>query len=197
MSAAASWSAASVRFGDGLDATLRRRSASAALEWRALESLTLTIVAGAAIDGDVTFEDSLVRPSRATIGPGPVGSLGVAYRIFEGAGWEPFVLLGGSASASSAVTSRGPEEARLTAVDVRVSVTVGEVFLDHLAPYLALRGFGGPIFWELEEASVTGSDRTHFQLGLGGLVTTGDVDAFFEIAPLGERAVTTGIAVSF
>jgi hypothetical protein len=162
---------------------------SAAFEWRALDDLTLTVAAGAALDGEVRLAGT-----RHAIGPGPVGSLGVAYRLLAGEGWEPFLLLGGSLSATTAMDDRA---ARLTAVDLRASLTVGEVFLDHLAPYLALRGFGGPIFWQIDGAAVVGSDRTHVQVAAGALVTTGRVDAFFEVAPLGERAFTTGLAAAF
>lgn len=181
-----------MRFGEGLDGELRRRSLSAGFEWRALDDLTLAIAAGAALDGDLA-----VAGRRHEIGAGPVGSLGVAYRLLDGEGWEPFLLVGGTFSATTARTTRGDEDGRLTAVDLRASLTVGEIFFDRLAPYVALRAFGGPIFWEHAGAGRTGSDRTHVQVGFGGLVTTGVVDAFVEIAPLGERALSTGLAVAF
>lgn len=192
MSAAVSWSAASVSFGEGLDAQLRRRSVSAALEWRPLDDLTTTLALGAAIDGDLTLD---AEGTRHTLGPGPVGSLGVGYRLVAGDGWVPFVLIGGTLSATSGLTE--PDASRLTALDLRASVTLGEVFLDRLAPYLALRGFGGPIFWHLGGADRVGSDRYHVQLAGGLLVVTPNLDAFFEIAPFGERSFTTGIATAF
>ena len=131
--------------------------------------------------------------------PGPVGVIGAAYRILEGDGWEPFLLFGGAFSLSTVGTRRFSDgaEDRMTAMDARFSLTVGEVFLDAVAPYLTVRGFGGPVNWTLDGQDLTGSDKYHFQAGGGLLVTSGVVDGFFELIPLGERAAVFGGAVSF
>lgn len=89
------------------------------------------------------------------------------------------------------------EEARLSAIDARVALTVGEVFADTFAPYATLRGFGGPVLWERAGMELNGSDKYHYAVGVGALVTSGSVDAFLEIVPLGERSLNTGIALSF
>jgi hypothetical protein len=131
--------------------------------------------------------------------PGPVGVLAFSYQILQSDGWQPFVLLSASGSFSTVTTESQltAEEARMTAVDARVALTAGEVFLGAIAPYATIRGFGGPVFWEHGGQDVTGGDRYHFQLGAGLLVTTGQFDTFLEIIPLGERALSFGAAIAF
>jgi hypothetical protein len=196
ISSTLSASATDVRFGGNLDAALRRRALSAALEYRVADEWTLSLAGGASLGGDLRVQDV-----RHALGPGPLASLAASYRILDGRDrFLPFLLFGIAGSVSTVVTEadRDPgARARMTALDFRAALTAGKVFLDALAPYLVLRGFGGPIFWKLAGADVTGSDRYHFQLGGGALVTAGVFDAFVEVVPLGERAATVGAAVSF
>ena len=178
-------------FGDE-EAALRRRAVSAAVEHRLFDDLTLTAGAGASIGGDVT-----IAGTRHDLGPGPLGLVGAAYRILDGDGWEPFLLFSGAFSVSTVVSERAPRDdlaSRLTALDLRAGLTAGEVFGDAVAPYATLRAFGGPILWQAVEPS--GSDKYHFQLGLGLLVTAGILDAFIEVVPLGERAATFAFSES-
>jgi hypothetical protein len=186
------WASTEVVFGtpDGdVEAELRRFAATASLEYRIDGDWTITAGAGASLGGDV-----VVAGVRHELGPGPVGVLGAGYRVLDGDGWEPFFLLGLSAAVSSVATE---PDARFTGVDVRAALTLGEVFLDAVAPYATVRGFGGPIFWELGGEAVRGSDKWHFQVGAGVLVTAGWIDAWLELVPLGERALSVGTGVSF
>jgi hypothetical protein len=173
---------------------LRRRAISAALEYRVADAWTLSFGGGASIGGDLVVEGV-----RHRFGPGPVASFAASYQILDGQEELPFLLFGTALSGSTVLSEADPNaaEARFTAIDVRASLTVGKLFLDALAPYATVRGFGGPIFWELNGETVGGTDKYHFQLGAGFLVTAGVVDAFFEIVPLGERAVTVGAAMAF
>jgi hypothetical protein len=159
-----------------------------------LDDLTLTAGVGASLGGDLR-----ILGQRHRLGPGPVGLIGAAYRILDGKGWEPFLLFGGAFSMSSVRTERVNDgaSARLFPIDARFSLTAGEVFLDRIAPYLTVRGFGGPVSWSLDGQDLTGGDKYHFQVGGGLLVTAGVVDAFFELIPLGERAAVFGGAVAF
>jgi hypothetical protein len=177
-------------------AALRRRALSAAFEMRLADAWTLSAGAGASLGGYLT-----VNGLRHDLEPGPVGSLAGAYRILDGREEHlPFLLFGVAFSGSTVVSEASDASAtraRLTALDFRASLTVGKVFLDALAPYATVRGFGGPIFWELDGQTVGGTDQYHFQVGAGAIVTAGIIDAFVEVIPLGERAVTVGGAVSF
>lgn len=199
VAASMTWSATRLAFSgdDSFDADSRRRAAAASFEWRVLDGLTLTAGAGAAIDGRLTVDGV-----RSDLRAGPLGTLGVAYRIVEGEGWVPFVLAGGTLSASSVPTHTRfddgrSEHARLSAIDMRASITVGEVFANTLVPYVVARGFGGPIFWTRDEADVLGTDKFHYQLGGGLLVTAGWLDAYLELVPLGERAAIFGAGTTF
>ncbi len=199
VAASMTWSATRLAFSgdDSFDADSARRATAASFEWRALDGLTLTAGVGAAIDGRLTVDGV-----RSDLGAGPLGTVGVAYRIVDGEGWVPFVLAGGTLSASSVGTHTRffdgrTEDARLTAVDMRASITVGEVFANALVPYVTARGFGGPIFWTRDGADVVGSDKFHYQLGAGLLVTAGWFDAYLELVPLGERAAIFGAGTTF
>ena len=175
------------------EAALRRRAISAGAEYQVAEQWNLSLSGGASLGGDLTVEGT-----RHDLKPGPVGSLAASYRILDGREeYLPFLLFGMALSASSVMTESSTASARFTTVDFRAALTVGKLFFDALAPYATLRGFGGPIFWELDGENVSGTDKYHFQLGAGVLVTAGVVDAFFEIVPLGERSVTVGAAVAF
>ena len=182
------------------DVALRRRGLVASLEYRLADDWTLSAGGGVTLGGDL-----LVAGDRYDIDVGPVGQAGVAYRVLDGDGWEPFLLLGASFAASTAVTSgpiSGPgagqsTDESLSALDARFSLTLGETFGQVIAPYITLRGFGGPIFWTLDGADVTGSDKRHFQFGGGLIASTGLLDAYVEIIPLGERSASFGAAVAF
>lgn len=179
-------------FGDD-EAALRRRSISAAAEHRLFDDLTITAGAGVSIGGDL-----IIGGVRHDLGPGPLGLVAAAYRLLDGDGWEPFLLFSGAFSFSTVVSQRAPHDdldSRLTALDLRAGLTAGEVFGDAIAPYATVRAFGGPILWQAVESS--GTDKYHFQLGLGLLATAGVLDAFVEIVPVGERAATFGIATQF
>ncbi|MEM9692776.1 MAG: hypothetical protein AAGA56_09545 [Myxococcota bacterium] len=197
MSASATWAGTRLSFGDGSDVDLRRQAVTVSLEYRATEELTLTAGVGAAIDGDITPDGA---GTRYELDPGVLGVVGAAYRILQGEGWEPFLLVSGAASTVTGPSrlvrgnpADGITSSRYTGLDLRAGLTVGEVFLDHIAPYATVRGFGGPIFWR----GLTGSDKFHYQVGAGLLVTTGVIDSGIELIPFGERSATFTLATSF
>ena len=179
---------------------MRRRSASLSFEYRVADDWTLTGAGGVSFGGDIT-----VQGVRHALGAGPLAMLGVSYRLLDGDGWEPFALFSAAGSMSSVTSTpdfdriqsdfRG--DARVTALDARFGFTVGEVFANAVAPYATVRGFGGPILWKGDLLDRSGTDKYHFQVGLGLLVTAGVLDAFFEVVPLGERSATFGVATAF
>lgn len=194
MSASTQWTATDIVFGSVIEAPLRRFSTSVAGEYRVAEDWTLSLGAGVSPQADL-----VVRGERFDFSPGPIGVLGVSYRIVAGEGWIPFVMLSGAGSFTTAKT-RGAlslDEARLTAIDARVALTAGEVFADTFAPYASIRGFGGPVLWELAGVEINGTDKYHYAVGLGALVTAGWIDAFFEVVPIGERSLNAGAAFTF
>jgi hypothetical protein len=186
-------SASTLVFDGEREADIRRRAIALGIEYQPAPEWTVTGGAGVSLGGDLHLSGV-----RHAFGPGPVLTVGGAYRLLDGAGpYLPFLLFGMAASVSTVATESSTQQARLTAVDVRASLTVGKLFLRTFAPYAALRGFAGPVFWRLGDEDLRGSDRHHFAIALGAIATTGVVDAFVEVSPLGERSATVGASVSF
>ena len=172
---------------------LTRRSWSAALEYRVDETLTLAGAAGATVDGALDLGGE-----RFALEPGFIAVVAMSRVMPNTAPY--FVITGWSVGVSS-VPTRSAEgmTGQLTAGDVRFNVTAGRMLLDTLAPFAVLRLFGGPVIWERDGQPLAGgTDRYHVQAGLGLLVATpAGLDAFAEIAPVGERAVTVGAGFGF
>ena len=63
--------------------------------------------------------------------------------------------------------------------------------------FAVARAFGGPIYWRAGGESVTGTDRYHYQDGLGTAYSLGAAHLFAEGIPLGEQAVTVGGGAAF
>ncbi len=173
-----------------------RRSAVATFEMRLSPKWTLQAGAGGLLWGSLK-----VGPERHHFGPGWALSASTAYRLRDGADGYPFVILSGSLSVAGARTQRerpGAPEVPYYAGDIRIGAVAGKTFYDVLSPYALARVFGGPIFWRLDGESKSGTDRYHFQLGLGLVVALPmGLDAFAEIVPLGERAVSCGAGFTF
>lgn len=188
-------------------ADLNRSAVSLGLEYRVNDVWTAQIAGGVSHGGQLQTGSGI-----HVLEPGFVAVVGVGKQIGDGRDGSPFIVVGGTISASSVTTQQQfvtqPQFAtqrqtdsgrgRLTAIDGRVSLTVGKLLAETVAPYATGRLFGGPIFWQREGRPLAGgSDVYHFQLGAGLLVTTGDIDAFLEVIPAGERALTVGAATSF
>lgn len=166
-----------------------RRAAIATFEWRKSDTMTFQVGAGAALPGALTVGDERIR-----IDPGFLVSVASSWRLVDGAGSKPFVLLALTGAASFASTARtNGERAPFIAIDVRAGLTVGKTFFDVLSPYAAARVFGGPVFWRISGDALTGTDTHHYQIGAGMVVALPKYwDVFAEGAPLGERAVSVG-----
>jgi hypothetical protein len=82
------------------------------------------------------------------------------------------------------------------AFDARGGVAVGKTLADHWVPYLAVRAFGGPVFWRVAGADVTGNDRYHVTLGAGLTVRLPrSLDVTLEGMPLGEQSAALGVTL--
>lgn len=185
--------ATDVTFSNDEGAELRRRAVTLGLERRLGDAWAIQLTGGASLGGDIE-----VGSERYELTPGWLASLSGSYRVLDGDGYAPFVLVGLAVGASSVVAERGEEDASFTATDVRASATVGKLFWGAVAPFASVNAFGGPIFWERGGEDVTGSDDYHFQLGGGLLVTAEGIwSAFAEIVPLGERALRFGASFAF
>jgi hypothetical protein len=82
------------------------------------------------------------------------------------------------------------------AFDARGGVAVGKTLGEHWVPYLAARGFGGPVYWRIAGADVSGNDRYHVTAGAGLTVRLPrSLDLTAEGMPLGERSAALGLTL--
>ena len=141
--------------------------------------------------------DGAMEPSGQTheIGPGVVGSISVA-RMWAVRTWFVSGSLGMSASrTTTGEAGMATARAHLTALDARAGVVAGRTF-GIVSPYVLARAFGGPVWWRLDGADVSGSDTHHYQLGAGtSLATASGLSFTLDLALLGERGASLGVAL--
>lgn len=178
--------------GGDVHADETRYAAFALLAYLPTRSLVLEAGAGA------TFGGSLRPPDgRHDFLPGPVFSLGADWRALDDGRF--FVVGTSLVSFSAARTQKDDEDAvGYQALDVRLGGQAGIDVFDVLRPYALARVFGGPVFWRYQGKAVTGTDTHHYQLGIGLAVRPVEpLSVFAEGVPLGERALSLGVAVAF
>ncbi len=170
----------------------------ASLQFRASERWTLQASGGVIVTGALSTGDATHR-----MRPGWLYGVAASYRLLDGAGWLPFVLISASISASGTATESSDAQgsghhASLVSVDASAVLTVGKTLFRAISPYLVGRVFGGPVFWQREGALLTGTDAYHYQVGVGlSVALLQRFDAFFEYAPLGERRISAGAGLAF
>lgn len=175
---------------------INRRAILGTYERRLAEKWTLQFAAGGLVTGTLT-----VGADRYQFGPGWSAGISTSYRALDGRGSKPFLLLGGTLAFAGATTraqTNNSAEIGYLAGDVRLSVVLGKTFFQALSPYAVVRGFGGPIWWQIQGKDVVGTDAYKFQIGAGLSVTMPrGFDAFIEGVPFGEKALSTGLGYSF
>jgi hypothetical protein len=183
-----------LRFTGDQDFYVSEESVAASFGRRFGDVLSLRLVLGAVLDGE--FE----RPQEHyDVRPGFLVAANVARRWFGGSGYDWFLTTSLTVGVSFAGTTSpsGAKEA-LTAQDSRIAVLLGHSFAKRWNPYIAARVFGGPVFWTLNGEKVTGSDRHHYAIGLGGSYSVGGgVDLMAEGAFFGEKSLSAGASISF
>lgn len=181
-------------------ADVRRRAVTAQLEFRATDRLSIQLAGGALLGGTLSMRS--YEPDVFELYPGGVVGVTASFRLVDGLQGRPFVLLTAGIAMLRSGThvqegSRTPDRS-FTAYDLRASAVVGRTFGGVFTPYLALRAFGGPIYWNYRGFDRTGTDLYHYQLGFGATVAIGSrVDAFAELSPVGEGAFSAGLGARF
>jgi len=164
--------------------SLREETLLATAGWRPNPRLGLTLGAGAILGGAVTTPDGVAHD----VDPGLAVSVSTSVLVLYEAGTRPFVMLGASIGYSRTTTDG---DQLLTAADARVTALVGKTFADVVSVYALGRAFGGPVYWELFDA--TGGDAHHYAVGAGLIARLpGQVTLFVEGLPLGERSLSAG-----
>jgi hypothetical protein len=181
-----------LRFNGSVEADQTRYATLAALAYLPSPTLVLQAGVGVALGGSLTLPDG-----KHEFSPGPTGSLGADWRVWDDERF--FLLLSAVLSASFAHTQLpGAESVGYQAFDLRIGGQFGVDVAGFLRPYAVARVFGGPIFWQYQGEDVTGTDTHHYQLGAGVGVRLGRyLNAFVEGIPLGEQALSLGVGLAF
>jgi hypothetical protein len=161
------------------------------------ERNVVQLAVGAVADGELRGEGSVYD-----VEPGFLISVSAARRFLGDD--LPFLTVGFTYGMSFASTSellpngREGETASLSASDARMSLLFGYTVWDRWSPYLAARGFGGPVRWERAGEDRTGSDRHHYALGFGSSVALPEAFTLtFEATAVGERTLAWALTKGF
>jgi hypothetical protein len=181
-------------FDGGVEADVQMATVAASGAWLASARWTFRASLGAIVGGSLETGVTDVHEVR----PGILGAVGVDYRAVLPEGAIPFVDLSLAVGASRTRTvARDGGEASYLATDMRAGVRVGWNIGDVAFPYLAVRAFGGPVLWRVDDEERVGTDRYHYQAALGAVGAIGPLALFVEWSGLGERAISTGVGYSF
>jgi hypothetical protein len=142
---------------------------------------------GALIDGGL-------EPGTHDFDPGFVAALGVSRQWPLGDGqWFVTGSAGLSVARASTHMAGGAGDVSFTAGDARVGAIAGRTLGGIWNPYVLARGFGGPVWWTVNGAAVSGTDTRHFQLGAGLSVATSiGLTINVDVSALGEQAASLG-----
>ncbi len=194
-------------FGGLPNVTTERHAVTASVDYRYSPTTTLGGGVGAGLGGLMSWSSGPTS-HRYLVLPGWELSFSYSRQLLDGRGKRPFLILGLWGGASGAATrpevssgaSSGPTPGSsfLYAFDIRGGLTFGKTFWNAVSPYAVARIFGGPVLWSYAGATNLGSDRYHFQTGVGvvGGLPRG-LDVFVEGIGAGERALTLGGGKTF
>jgi hypothetical protein len=183
-----------LHFTDGFEPMLNQQTvvATAGHYWK--NGWNLSLSGGAIVAGRLEGAGE-----KYVVDPGWLASIRAGVELVHERGAIPFLELGLALSVSRAtIRGEGQGTHALWATDAQLSLVVGYTLFDFWRLYLAPRAFGGPIFTDHDGAQVRGRDRYFFMAGLGtAFLLPAGITIFVDGSPLGERAITGGLAVTF
>jgi len=179
-----------LRFSGGLRGDETRNAAFGAIACFPTARTTLQMALGSTFAGSLNMPDG-----RYEFSPGPTALLGASWQVVDR---DVFVLLTSALSFSATRTQRpSNSSAGYEAFDLRLGAEVGTTLLKVIKPYIPARVFGGPVYWHYLGTAVTGTDIHHYQLGAGIVLQLANrLNLFAEVIPIGERAVSFGLALT-
>ncbi len=197
------WFGAELIFDEGIvEATMMQHMVVASGGYAFDFGLRLGVGLGASITGFISPDrfDDAPPDKKLRLSPGFVSTLSVSYRFLDAEGWSPFIDSTFTFGVShTRIRSPDGTSAPWTALDLRLGATVGWILWDIWAPYIAVRFFGGPVFWRDGLRDRVGTDRHHYQAAIGSVVSFDfGLSVYFEYAPpLGEQGMSGGLSMSF
>lgn len=182
-----------LKFG-GPDTELELSTATIAASYPVGDRTTVRAGGGWVHDG------TLAEPGEKTFTftSGGLAFAGVDHRLAQGAGWKPSTELSATLGFTWGQTAgSGEADAPYRAADVRIGFRTTWAVARAFFPYASLRLFGGPVTWERETGSLSGSDAHHYSLAIGAALKLGPVLLLAEVAPAGERGASAGIGTAW
>jgi hypothetical protein len=158
--------------------------------------LSLQLSAGAVLAG--SFDGYL---GNYQLQPGPLVAVSAGWTFVDGEG--PRVYLAGALSLSFATMTTQNEQdpndrPQLTAFDVRLSGVIGKRLFGFWLPYGGVAVFGGPVLFDQQSQTQTGSNPYHVRFTLGSAFDLSTrFHAFVEIGFFGEEYASAGLGYSF
>ena len=179
-----------IDFGDAV-APLLQGAATGTLDLLLFERLSLSAAIGTALDGHIDY-----RGQRFALRPGPIGGLGLGYRLFGNDG-APFLHFTASYSiARSTTRSLDATDATFVSRDSRLGAAIGKTLGSVAAPFLVARYFGAGTRWSVGGGH--GADHYRYHVGVGSAFgLSAHFDALVELAFLGERRASLGAGYTF
>jgi hypothetical protein len=135
--------------------------------------------------------------------PGFLIGASATYLFVREGKWMPSILASATLAGLFASTSSKSDATQdFDAFDLRIGGAAGKHITEAWSVFALARAFGGPVYWRVAQAdgshaSVTGTDRYHYQVGLGTAYSLGPAHLFAEGIPLGEQALTVGAGSAF
>lgn len=186
------WGRAHLFFFDGEDVTFDKFALLAQSDLF-FGKFTVTLGAGSILQGSLDAPDGSHE-----VGPGWLGSAGLSWRVLEDEGALPYLVFSATAGGAGVSTRKDDTRGSYLGIDFRFGATAGKTFFGWLSPYVALRAFGGPIFWTVDGTTEVGTDKYHVQGALGSVfILPEGFDLFVEGEPGGEQGVFGGVGYRY
>jgi hypothetical protein len=150
--------------------------------------------------GGWVHDGKLITPGEATFTfeSGGLAFAGVDHRLDDGAGWTPSLDLSGTLGITWGKTvGAGEAAADYRATDLRLGLRTTWTIQRQFFPYAAVRVFGGPVTWDREAGSQSGSDVHHYQLAVGAALRLKPILLVAEFAGVGERGLSAGVGTAW
>ncbi len=180
-----------ISFEDDTEVDIEQASVSAIVGYQSTTKLGFVASVGAILGGKVE------HASTEDFDKGFLGSGTVTYLPLFETETRPFIM--GSFtigySRTKAVSDDGMSHA-WSATDARLGLLVGKTFAERYAPFVAARGFAGPVSWTVGGEDAVGSDVYHYAVGAGASYRIpGKLDFFAEVIALGEQSASLGMSM--
>ena len=183
-----------IRFDDESEFDVRMSTISLSGSWLINNNLSARGGLGIIRDGSMKSP----AKNKNDISPGGMVSVGIEYIFMHGEGFLPFIDFSSFLSMSFTKTQDviTKKKTNYLASDLRLGSRAAWNINNNIFPYIAVRVFGGPVNWEIDDKGVIGSDVHHYQFALGTAVRISDFSLYGEWAGIGEQALNVGLGLS-